>query len=75
MTDFNKNYVKIEISPKIFGRRIARAEKNRHVSDYDDFYIATREKAKEQIMTARELIEQVEVYFSNRQDGGLADNR
>lgn len=26
----------------------------RHASDYDDFYIATKEKAEEQIMTAKE---------------------
>lgn len=34
-----------EIFPKMFGRRIARAEEIRHASDYDDFYIATKEKA------------------------------
>ena len=47
MANFNKDYVKTEIFPKIFGRRIARAEEIRHASDYDDFYIATKEKAEE----------------------------
>lgn len=66
LSNFNKDYVKTEIFPKIFGRRIARTEEIRHASDYDDFYIATKEKAEEQILTAKELIEQIEVYCLNR---------
>lgn len=67
LANFNKDYVKTEIFPKAFGRRIARAEEIRHASDYDDFYIATKEKAEEQIATAKELIEQVETYCLSRQ--------
>ena len=66
LANFNKAYVKTEIFPKTFGRRIARAEEIRHASDYDDFYIATREKAEEQILTAKELIEQIEAYCLRR---------
>lgn len=62
LANFNKDYVKTEIFSKAFGRRIAQAEEIRHASDYDDFYIATKEKAEEQIMTAKELIEQTEIY-------------
>ena len=46
---------------------VYRAEEIRHASDYDDFYIATKEKAEEQIATAKELIEQVETYCLSRQ--------
>lgn len=66
LANFNRDYVKMEIFPKTFGRRIARAEEIRHASDYDDFYIATKEKAEEQILTAKELIDQVETYCSHR---------
>lgn len=66
LSNFNKDYVKTEIFPKTFGRRIARAEEIRHASDYDDFYIATKEKAEEQILTAKELTEQIEAYCLNR---------
>lgn len=66
LANFNKDYVKTEIFPKTFGRRIARAEEIRHASDYDDFYVATKEKAEEQIATAKELIEHVESYFLSR---------
>lgn len=66
LANFNKDYVKTEIFPKTFGRRIARAEEIRHASDYDDFYIATKEKAEEQILTAKELIGQTEDYCAER---------
>ena len=59
---FNKNYIKTEIFPRILGRKIAEAEEIRHASDYDDFYIATREEAEEQIDTAVELVEKIEEY-------------
>ena len=35
----------------------------RHASDYDDFYIATKDEAQEQIITAEEMLEQVERYI------------
>ena len=34
----------------------------RHASDYDDFYIATKVEAEEQIQTAKELVKLVEEY-------------
>jgi len=60
--NFNKDYVKTEIFPRTLGRRIAEAEEIRHASDYDDFYIATKEEAEEQIATAKELIQLVEIH-------------
>lgn len=60
--NFNKEYIKMGIFPGTLGRRIAEAEEIRHASDYDDFYIATKEEAEEQIMTADELIRLIEIY-------------
>lgn len=62
LANFNKNYIKTEIFPRTLGRKIAEAEEIRHASDYDDFYIATREEAEEQIATAEELVEKIEEY-------------
>lgn len=62
---FNREYVKTEVFPREIGRKISRAEEIRHASDYDDFYIATREKSQEQIETAEELIKMVEEYCKN----------
>lgn len=66
LANFNKNYVKTEIFPRELGRRIAEAEEIRHASDYDDFYIATKEEAMEQIATAEEVIFKVETFVKNR---------
>ena len=62
IANFNKEYVKTEIFPKEIGRKIASVEEIRHASDYDDFYIATRDEVDEQISIAEEFIKMVEVY-------------
>lgn len=62
ISNFNKNYVKTEIFPREIGRKIGEAEEIRHASDYDDFYIASREEAERQIMVTDEFIELVENY-------------
>lgn len=56
---FNKNYVHTERFERSLGRKIAKAEKIRHASDYDDFYIASREETAEQLDTAELLIREV----------------
>ena len=48
------------------GKKIVESEEIRHASDYDDFYIATREEAEEQIQTAKELVSRVEEYVQAR---------
>ena len=65
---FNKNYVAAEIFPRNLGRKIVKAEEIRHESDYDTFYIASKEVTIEQIQTAEQLIELVEVYCKNKQE-------
>ena len=66
LDNFNKNYVKTEIFPRKLGKRIVEAEEIRHASDYDDFYLATKEEAEEQIQTAKELVKLVEEYVRQR---------
>lgn len=66
LANFNKTYVKTEIFSRSLGRKIAEAEEIRHASDYDDFYIATKIEAEEQIETAKELIKQVENYIQSK---------
>ena len=56
LANFNKNYVKTEIFPRKLGKRIVESEEIRHASDYDDFYIATREEAEEQIQSKRKIL-------------------
>ena len=66
ISNFNKEYVKTEIFPREMGRKIGEAEEIRHASDYDDFYIASREEAERQVAVAEEFIQMVENYCNDR---------
>ena len=62
MANFNKDYVKTSVFPRKMGRKIGQAEEIRHASDYDDFYIASKEESEQQILTAEEFLILVEKY-------------
>lgn len=62
IANFNKDYVKTTIFPREIGRKIGRAEEIRHASDYDDFYIASKEESEQQIFVANEFIILAEKY-------------
>ena len=68
MANFNKDYVKTSVFPREMGRKIGQAEEIRHASDYDDFYIASREEAERQITVAEEFINLVEKYCEKQLD-------
>lgn len=63
---FNKNYVHAGKFPNEIGRNIAKAAKVRHASDYDEFYIASKEEAEKQIQTARTLLKLIEEFINNK---------
>ena len=70
---FNKNYVQLEIFPRELGRKIVKAEEIRHASDYDTFYIASKEITAQQIETAKKILELAEQYMfmeEKQQDKG-----
>ena len=75
IANFNKDYVRTEVFPKEMGRRITGAEAIRHASDYDDFYIASREETEKQIAVAEEFIKLVEEYCSQRLDNDETTGR
>lgn len=64
---FNKNYVHAGMFSNEMGRKVAKAAKVRHASDYDEFYIASREEAERQIQTAKELTEAVAEFIVSGQ--------
>ncbi|MCM1211465.1 MAG: HEPN domain-containing protein [Blautia sp.] len=63
---FNKNYVHTGIFPAQIGRDISKAAKVRHASDYDDFYIASKEETEKQIQTAKTLLDLVDKFISEK---------
>ena len=62
VANFNKDYVKTSVFPREMGRKIGQAEEIRHASDYDDFYIASKEESEKQLLTADEFIIMAEKY-------------
>lgn len=66
MAYFNQKYVSKEIFPKTLGKRVNEARLFREKSDYVDFYIVTKDECKEQIKTAKMMIEKVEKYLNNK---------
>lgn len=63
---FNKNYVHTDRFPREIGRNISKAAKIRHASDYDEFYIASKEEAERQIQTEKELADLVDKFISEK---------
>ena len=66
IANFNKNYIKTDVFPREIGRKISEAEEIRHASDYDDFYIASKEEAERQVSVADEFIQLIEAYCNKR---------
>lgn len=63
MAYFNKEYVASGVFPREIGRLIGMMQRVREKSDYDDFYIASKEKAEEQFESATIVIEAVKKYL------------
>lgn len=60
---FNKEYVATNIFPRELGRRLGTLKQLREKSDYDDFYIASKEKAMNQLETAELVLQKVKDYL------------
>ncbi|MFR7476687.1 HEPN domain-containing protein [Frisingicoccus sp.] len=63
---FNKEYVAKDVFPRELGKRLGALKQLREKSDYDDFYIASREKALEQIETAEMILQKINEYLNDR---------
>lgn len=62
---FNKEYVANDIFPRDLGKKISTLKQLRERSDYDDFYIASKEKALEQTEIAEFVLQHIKKYLSN----------
>lgn len=47
-------------------RKIAKAEQIRNASDYDDFYIASKEETRQQVENALYFVEKVEKFLGKK---------
>lgn len=65
---FNKEFVATGIFQRELGRRLGTLKQLREKSDYDDFYIASKNQAEEQYETAKLAIEEVKEYLKEQYD-------
>lgn len=60
---FNKEYIHTGIFPGEFGRKIKHLQEVRHASDYDDFYVISKEETEEQIKDSEEIVAAIGQYL------------
>ena len=64
LANFNKEYVATEIFPRAIGRKISTLALIREQSDYNDFYMASKQESQQQVEIAEELITLVREYLN-----------
>lgn len=65
IAEFRKNYIKTEKLPKELSQTIDSLVEIRQGSDYDDFYIVSKEDVCEQLENAKAFIAIVETYLKS----------
>lgn len=65
---FNKEYVATEIFDKNLGRKLSNLQQTRETSDYDDFFVASKEDAEIQYLSAEEIILAVKKHLIGQYD-------
>ena len=63
ISEFNKKYLKTELLPKELSKTISKAFEVRSNSDYNDYYVISKEDVAEQIDNARTFLSAVEKYI------------
>ena len=66
IANFNKEYVATEIFPRSLGKKISTLSIIREQSDYNDFYIASRQESQQQLEIAEEVVKNVEQYLKDQ---------
>ena len=60
---FNKNFIKTRKIEKRYSKILMDAQDFRTDSDYDDFFVASKEEAVKQLEDAAKFIEKIEIYI------------
>ncbi len=66
IAEFRKNYLKTEILPKTLSPMIDALVEIRQGSDYDDFYIVSKEEVCEQLENAKVFVSEVEKFLKTK---------
>lgn len=70
---FNKEFVASGIFPREMGKKVSMLSIVREQSDYEDFYIVSKQQCKEQYMIAEELVDQIYEYIMG-ETGKMPEN-
>lgn len=65
ITEFRRRYIKTGIFPIEFSDIIASAFETRNDSDYEDFYIVSRDEGSQQTQNARIFLKAMETYLES----------
>jgi hypothetical protein len=68
---FNKEYIKTGIFDKIFSQILKEAAMIRDKSDYNDFFIVSKDEAKQQIDNAEKFLTEIRKYLESKLDISL----
>ncbi len=63
---FNQNFVSKGIFDKTYSKILMGAELIRNKSDYNDFYIASKDDAEKQLKNAERFIEAMRIYIDDK---------
>lgn len=63
---FNQNFVSTGIFDKTYSKILMGAELIRNKSDYNDFYIASKDDAEKQLQNAEKFIKAMNVYIEKK---------
>ena len=63
---FREHYIKTKVFNRQCSDIVSSSSLIRNKSDYDDFYIASKEKADEQLETTKIILSSVEGYLTNK---------
>lgn len=66
IAEFRKNYLKTEILPKTLSPMIDALIEIRQGSDYDDFYVVSKEEVCEQLENAKVFVSEVEKFLKTK---------
>lgn len=66
ISEFRKNYLKTNILDRALSDIIGNAFQVRNESDYDDFWVISKNDTLEQIQKAEEFVRAIEIYLSTR---------
>ncbi len=66
LANFNKEYVATQKFPRELGKKISTLSLIREQSDYNDFYIASKQESQQQVEIAEKLLAEIKKYLQQQ---------